>query len=514
MTSYQLTGYANYKKQIEENRANISVAFESEQILCNYLFSTILQLAEHYLKRFYLRIGNSEHVDVVTSTIFKSLHNLYGIMDLTASGQFGAARIIMRNVFEYLVIGKYALLSNDSAALSKWENNQHINVDRYVLKYIRNCDDKRRKEFKEFWADLCSFSHATRSSGQPTYVYDESYHDAIHLNYSLIQILYLMLYHFVRKYLYNKYYSQYMNTMRNNDDQIDYSKLEKKLSDTTKELKKSLAKANKDVLDFYSATWLIEPSAGINPTQNDKPFIEMQYIERKSKAIDIRNKSEIIQYLKGLIEIYSDSIADINDDYREIVLRYLRLLSKRVKEHSFPELTDKALSYAVTIEGLGVGIQLNRLSGCINCHEETMETILFVNCGFISIKQYASIYRVTERTVWQWISNKKIHHVFRDGKQWYISELQQRPTKSFYTVSYGWHSISSNATYEHKELEGCCGINIERKYGEKLFECTLSYTDDTCQTIHLSDEQRIKLEKLIENFADGVCVEENYPCFV
>jgi len=292
MESYQLAGYTDYQKQLEENREKISSAFESEQKLCNYLFSTLLQLSEHYLKRFYMRIGNYEHIDVITSTVFKSLHNLYSIMDLTASGQFGAARIIMRNVFEYLVIGKYALLSNDSAALFKWENNQHINIDRYVLKYIHNCDDKR-SAFKEFWADLCSFSHATRASGQPSYVYDESYHDAIRLNYSLMHLLYLMLYHFVRKYLYNKYYSQYMNKMKGIDDQIDYFELEKELSDTTKKLRKLLAKASKDVIGFYSATWLIEPPPEIKATQSNKPFIEMQYIERESKAIDIRNKAEL-----------------------------------------------------------------------------------------------------------------------------------------------------------------------------------------------------------------------------
>jgi len=104
-----------------------------------------------------------EYERVVIQSYLKTTHLIFTVNQLILHGDYGTARILMRQIFEYLIIGKYVQIKKCNNTAEKWLNDRQFDAYDKVIKLLRVPD---KKNFHEFWLMLSNQAHAGTSSFQ------------------------------------------------------------------------------------------------------------------------------------------------------------------------------------------------------------------------------------------------------------------------------------------------------------------------------------------------------------
>ena len=111
---------------------------------------------------------------------------------------YGVANILLRQVFEYLVIGKYFYKQQNEIWAEKWLEDRKYEVYDKILRLLKIPD---KKHLCDFWKVLCSLAHATPSSQQISL--DGQFNEIdIELSYNVVLIL-LCCKHVLVNYFYS-----------------------------------------------------------------------------------------------------------------------------------------------------------------------------------------------------------------------------------------------------------------------------------------------------------------------
>ena len=102
----------------------------------------------------------------------------------------------MRQVFEFLFIGKYTSISNDEKYLGHWLNGGHVNIEKQILSKITV---PTNENLLSLWRLLCQWNHATRHSQQASLKYNQIEEELLG-NLSIIIILLECNYHLLTKH--------------------------------------------------------------------------------------------------------------------------------------------------------------------------------------------------------------------------------------------------------------------------------------------------------------------------
>jgi hypothetical protein len=132
---------------------------------------------------------------------------LFSALRLSSCGLYGAARPLMRNIFEWLMIAKFSSISDNPSVMKKWHDEETIYFSNSILKKIKFPSPE---EFQIFWSIVCGYSHATRSSMQISIDIDdkENFKD-ININIAVINTLLECNYHLLNTHLITREY-EYM----------------------------------------------------------------------------------------------------------------------------------------------------------------------------------------------------------------------------------------------------------------------------------------------------------------
>ena len=133
----------------------------------------------------------SEYRIVLMQACRKNSFLLYNSHALIVRGQYGAANILLRQIFEFLIIGKHCSTQEDDIAASKWLDNRQYNVYKSVISKLAM---PINKNINEFWKILCNYSHATTSSNQ-VFLSAEIVHQEIYTAYTFLLLLLRCNYH-------------------------------------------------------------------------------------------------------------------------------------------------------------------------------------------------------------------------------------------------------------------------------------------------------------------------------
>ncbi len=128
---------------------------------------------------------------------FNNFFSFYSALELTIRGLYGPARPILRNIFESLMISKFCRICNEDSVLNKWNSGQTIYFSNSILKRIITPDPA---PFFDFWAMICSHSHATKVSSQ-FFFEPEKIREGVLLNIILMSALLECNYHLLNSYL-------------------------------------------------------------------------------------------------------------------------------------------------------------------------------------------------------------------------------------------------------------------------------------------------------------------------
>lgn len=103
-----------------------------------------------------------EHI--VVRTFAQNLVSFRAALDLTFCGVYSAARPLLRQAYEGLMIAKLCSLDPASDAYDLWLDDGHIALSGHVLDRIAK---PAREEFVRLWRALSSATHSLSGAGQP-----------------------------------------------------------------------------------------------------------------------------------------------------------------------------------------------------------------------------------------------------------------------------------------------------------------------------------------------------------
>ena len=230
--------FEELSSKLAENKVHIEAEFKNIVKLTTRLFDLQHEILTMYSWTFHNNIqATNETTKILFTACYKNIHAFYASIDMNLQGLFGSSRIIMRYIFEYLMIAKYCSISKDINLIKNWENGLQISMSSNIFKKINKPETI---ELEVFWGTLCKYTHATIYS-QQIGVELERNQDEILPNFVILAMLLEMNYHLVNSHLINNSMKYYFN---------DYS------DDKTKEKLKELKQEMRDLLKTSKATMM------------------------------------------------------------------------------------------------------------------------------------------------------------------------------------------------------------------------------------------------------------------
>ena len=203
--------YLNSKQihsQIKTNKKYIRKLFTTKINLIKKLVDYQISLTDMYLRQIlvkeHLRLRYNENI-VVNNTLINQINLSHSIIILIENTFYGSARVLLRQFFEFLIIGKFSEFDNN--IVQKWESKTEgvrdfdINLSLDIFNKL-----KMKKDIsllQKTWRMLSDLSHPTKYSQQMPPLSDiddnlawikESYPD-IHHTLDLFFMLLCMNYH-------------------------------------------------------------------------------------------------------------------------------------------------------------------------------------------------------------------------------------------------------------------------------------------------------------------------------
>jgi len=265
-------------KKVRNNKKLIKRVFAKKIQSIKKLTDYQTQLISLYFHHLYIkdRIGEVYKKNVVVdNTILNQTNLTYSIMILLENSFYGSARVLLRQYFEYLIVGKFSEFDNGDI-LKKWQSKSNdstkfnINLSYDILNKLTG---KNISEIRKIWKLLSDISHPTKYAQQVPFVLlsgssvswlEESFRD-IHYTFDLFFMLLCMNYHLLNSNWGRKSRRWYLGYDK---DPVGHWKKEMKIKENIKsiikeyyEINKEYPVANKNIKKIifqYKQNWVIQ----------------------------------------------------------------------------------------------------------------------------------------------------------------------------------------------------------------------------------------------------------------
>lgn len=235
-----------------------------------------------------------------------------------------------------------------------------------------------------------------------------------------------------------------------------------------------------------------------------------------------QTKEDIIGEFKSHYNYYKKN-GELEGQSKQQKEKYLKLCKKflnKLETLNLPRLTDDWWCYCYLLKNDSIDLGL---SFCENLKIEDGEIteatfsdeyiLLSVKCDYMSVSEYAKLHNVTEVTVRQWIRRGKIRSAKKQGRDWTIPDIADKPQRGFEAVTYFWKELPEETTKKFLFLDGYNSIFIFQNENDKrVFDIILSNSENELRKkIQISNLEREKLE--LELISSGLVEIEPFKIF-
>lgn len=190
-----------------------------------------------------------EYERIVIQSYLKTTHLIFSVHQLILHGDYGTSRILMRQVFEYLILGKYIQTKKDIGIAEKWLDDRQFDV---YNKIIRLLEEPDKKNFHEFWKMLSNQAHAGTSSFQIVIDAELTYQEIVATYRMNLIFLYckniLLNGSFINDKL--KYRSEKHGLLKDKNNEIKIQ-----LKEVEKEILELFTESGVSIINDYKAKW-------------------------------------------------------------------------------------------------------------------------------------------------------------------------------------------------------------------------------------------------------------------
>ncbi|MFT3985201.1 MAG: hypothetical protein QM697_14945 [Lachnospiraceae bacterium] len=193
-----------------------------------------------------------DYTSISITAIYKNLISIYSALDLTRQGMYGSARIIFRNIFEYLILAKTVAIKEEYSLLKKWEHGENISLR---IDVFRDLVSPNSDEIKEYWKLMCEFTHSTVYSQQIILKFEDIINELM-FNMVCIKMLLDMNYHVLNTYIANRSIQYYTEFMMDIEEKGSFKKAKQDIREQINIMRKSLKNLPKKVVNDFCKKWI------------------------------------------------------------------------------------------------------------------------------------------------------------------------------------------------------------------------------------------------------------------
>jgi hypothetical protein len=231
--------YLRYSDVISELSDSIEIEY---RLACAY-FSIIHGIGSGY----------ANPVFTLLEKIFAAnLIAMQTAIELTLDGLYSNARPLLRQVYEGLMVAKFASVAPDSDVYDKWLDGKYI---RFTADVLNRIESPRIVEFSRIWGDLSGFTHSSYYSGQPD-LHNAPVVEQAGLNFVILQMMLEANYHLFGSHILNsnlRYYQKHYGADTNVSDNVKQLK-----THFTNGRNYWMAKPAKAFVQHYRRKWKIK----------------------------------------------------------------------------------------------------------------------------------------------------------------------------------------------------------------------------------------------------------------
>lgn len=187
--------FKNLELEIKDkNNSFISILFDVYDS-----FERIFELSFNYFSRqtneFYY---DQNRFSIGSACIYKSLMGIYNVIDCNVKGRVGLSSQLLRQILEFLIMGKAAILDKSNSVIINWIDEKPLNIQRNIFDnlIISKRDVKSFEQFKHFFKTFNTFVHSSRASQQMDFSFYKI-EDSFNYNIGIVLIIFQLLYHFM-----------------------------------------------------------------------------------------------------------------------------------------------------------------------------------------------------------------------------------------------------------------------------------------------------------------------------
>jgi len=195
----------------------------------------------------YYKFSNARRVALQAHV--KNTDLFFTSSNLIIQGHYGAARVILRQVFEFLFIGKYASLTHKDGFINRWLEGKQVNIYDETIKRLVSPD---KEEFHNLWVFICDATHATVFSNQISFDFETNKKEITN-TYAILLMLYCCNYHLLSTWILNKsliYRSEYYGNHK-----AENTALKKEARLLIKAVRQNLSDRGAKFLNNYTKQW-------------------------------------------------------------------------------------------------------------------------------------------------------------------------------------------------------------------------------------------------------------------
>jgi hypothetical protein len=188
----------------------------------------------------------NDYEKIIIQAYVKNIYLLYDAHSLVIRGHYGSANIIQRQIFEFLLLGKYMSIKKDNKIAEKWLENNQFDTYNNIIKLL---DKPNKFYFHSFWVILCNFTHASTSSHQ---VGNAINGEEVYKSYNFILLLLRCNYHLLSSCFINRRLVYRTDQYK---DPKERKELEFKAGILKKAISKPFSKLGKSLIKDYESAW-------------------------------------------------------------------------------------------------------------------------------------------------------------------------------------------------------------------------------------------------------------------
>ena len=230
----------------------------------------------------------------------------------------------------------------------------------------------------------------------------------------------------------------------------------------------------------------------------------------KFNACMMLSKSDIIESFNVFVAHHRehDNKETYSEHKRKVLLSLCDRFNSELEKCNIPALTKPWFYYDYFVKNDCIELSLLKCNGDLRFDEHdrivsmasSLEyTLIRVPCEYLTVEQYANLYHVSPTTVRQWIRRGKLRTAQKEGRDWLIPSLTDKPDRGFEQVTYVWETLSEDIIATFPFLASVNHIHLYQDTQNKKVFYAISFWPnlDNIQRETLTIKQREQLELLL-----------------